>query len=185
MNQRIFKLLLGGPLFGPLLGMSLVLACWAQTADAKTAKVGRLSFEVKSPWFCSLEGSELVCVKTDPENPKDSNRDQLIVVTARNKTAQDSIKSFHRHLKTPKSFTAPDGVKYTGLVKYVRERKISGKIWVDSEQYQSEVPGYVTRYFASIIGQTVVIATFSAKKDLFEDFNAETVKLVEAFKVSP
>jgi hypothetical protein len=169
-----------GSIFGIIVSFSAI------PASAKQMSVGKASFEAEAPWSCSLEGSEIVCLKDDTKEPDHPpKRDQLIVVTARTRGADDGVQQFLDHLKKPRSYTGPDSISYTAKIKYVKKTKIAGTTWADSEQFQSEVPGYVTRYFASVIGKTSVIATFSAKKDIYDDFNKEIPKIVATIKVKP
>jgi len=155
------------------------LSVMSPRAEAKAEKIGKLSFELGEPWKCDLEGAELVCVKSGAENPPK----EMIVITSRERSKDDTLMKFKAHLKEQRKFNGPDGAAFKSEVKYTKEVRLGGLTWIDSLQYQSEIPGYFTRYFATVDGNTAVVATFSAKKETFEILNSSIPKWLKTFSI--
>ena len=158
----------------------LCVACFVSSAQAKPEKVGIVTTDLGSGFSCSLEGAELVCQKTSSEIPAPVT----IVITSRTRTSDESIATFKKHLSRPREFSTADGGKVSSEVKSVKTDKIGEHFWIDALHFQSEVPGFYTRYYATIVGKNSIVATFTMKKELFESFDKTVPKIVSGFKFS-
>lgn len=136
-------------------------------------------FELPSGWNCSLEGSEWVC---QHENEK-SKKEAIIILAAKVKGPQDSLSDYLAYLKQPKTFVLPGGKSQVSEAKYAKSNKINEHDWVDSLHMASEVPGFYTRYLATIKEDLGVAVTFSVAKDFYHAYSGLFDKIVSSLRV--
>src|SRR6476620_3480272 len=103
-------------------------------------------FELPPQWQCNLEGAEWVCQSTNESKKKDA----IIVLAAKLKGDQDSLDQYLNYLKAPKTFTNVQGKSVKSEAKYAKTVNINGQAWVDSLHLESELPGFYTRYLATV-----------------------------------
>lgn len=140
-------------------------------------------FELPPNWECSLEGSEWVCQSLDKARKKEA----IIILAAKVRGAQDTLQAYQEHLKERKKFTIPGGKTQTSDPQYSVVKEINGQKWIDSLHLASEVPGFYTRYLATVISDLGVAVTFSVAKDHYEKYKALFDKIIaslRAFRIS-
>jgi hypothetical protein len=159
---------------------SLVLILAIPTlVHAKTFSSQFSEFELPSGWDCALEGSEWVCQSDD----KDRKKEAIIILAAKYRGEQDSLDQYQAYLKQPKSFALPGGKNQISEAKSVAVREINGQRWVDALHLASEVPGFYTRYLATVKDNLGIAVTFSVAKDHYDAYQDIFEKVIATLKV--
>ena len=157
-----------------LLSFFLLQNSWAKSFTSQYAE-----FELPNGWVCSLEGTEWVC---QSEN-KDRQKEAIIILAAKIRGEQDSLDGYTTYLKAPKSFTLPGGKSQVSEAKYTKMENINNQQWVDSLHLASEVPGFYTRYLATIKEDLGVAVTFSVGKDFYDSYKGVFDKIIATLRV--
>lgn len=165
----------------PLWGLTL----WAvaQTPLAEAAKYSNAftAFELPAGWACNQEGAEFVCQNTNELKKKDT----IIVLAAKTATPQDTLDAYRLYLKSPKTWTGPQGKSVKSEPRSDKTVNVGGTMWIDALHMESEIPGFYTRYLATVkhdIGVLVTLSVASAKyKEYLTDFDA-IAQSIQVFK---
>lgn len=136
-------------------------------------------FELPNGWECALEGSEWVC---QSEN-KDRKKEAIIILAAKYRGEQDSLDQYQAYLKAAKSFSLPGGKTQISEAKSVTIREINNQRWVDALHLASEVPGFYTRYLATVKDSLGIAVTFSVAKDHYDSYQDIFEKIIATLKV--
>jgi hypothetical protein len=155
------------------------LFLFAGSANAKKYLNDYLEFEIPDYWHCEEEQKGHVC---SPINPSLRN-ETAIIMSSKMKGATDSIKDYNNKLGKPIESADIKGKKYKSKVQYVKVDTMNGNIWVDSQHESSEVPGFITRYMATINSELAVAITFSAHKGIFSAYSADFISMIKSLKV--
>lgn len=146
---------------------------------AKTFTSQFTEFELPNGWECALEGSEWVC---QSEN-KDRKKEAIIILAAKYRGEQDSLDAYQAYLKEAKTFQLPGGKSQVSEPKSISVRKINNHQWVDSLHLASEVPGFYTRYMATVKDNLGIAVTFSVAKDHYDTYQDIFEKIIATLKV--
>lgn len=136
-------------------------------------------FELPPQWECALEGSEYVCQSENADRKKEA----IIILAAKIRGEQDSIDEYQAYLKKTKEYNLPGGKKQISEPKNTKLTTIAGHQWVDALHLASEVPGFYTRYLATVKEDLGVAVTFSVTKDLYQSYLPIIEKLVSTLRV--
>lgn len=136
-------------------------------------------FELPNGWECALEGSEWVC---QSEN-KDRKKEAIIILAAKYRGEQDSLDQYQAYLKGAKTFSLPGGKTQVSEAKSVTVREVNGQRWVDALHLASEVPGFYTRYLATVKDSLGIAVTFSVAKDNYDSYQDVFEKIIATLKV--
>ena len=148
-------------------------------ASAKTFTSQFSEFELPLGWECALEGSEWVCQSED----KDRKKEAIIILAAKYRGEQDSLDQYQAYLKKPKTFQLPGGKTQISEAKSVALKQINNQQWVDALHLASEVPGFYTRYLATVKDNLGIAVTFSVAKDHYDAYQDIFEKVVATLKV--
>jgi hypothetical protein len=136
-------------------------------------------FELPPQWQCNLEGAEWVCQNTNEAKKKDA----IIVLAAKIKGPQDSMDQYLAYLKAPKSYTSVQGKPVKSDPKYAKIANLNGQAWVDALHMESEIPGFYTRYLATVKEDIGVLVTYSINKAKYQDYLEEFENMIRTLKV--
>lgn len=136
-------------------------------------------FELPPQWQCNLEGAEWVCQSTNEAKKKDA----IIVLAAKLKGDQDSLDQYESYLKGSKSWTSIQGKPVKSEVKYAKMQAYGGQTWVDSLHLESEIPGFFTRYLATVKNDIGVLITYSVNKNKYQDYVNDFNNMIATLKV--
>jgi hypothetical protein len=148
-------------------------------AEAKLFSSKYCQFELPSGWECALEGSEYVCQSDNADRKKEA----IIILAAKIRGEQDSLDEYQAYLKKTKEYNLPGGKKQVSEPKNVKMSNINDQRWVDALHLASEVPGFYTRYLATVKEDLGVAVTFSVTKDLYSQYQPIIDKLVSTLRV--
>lgn len=154
-----------------------VLISWPVMAKRFSSQY--CEFELPLGWECALEGTEWVC---QSEN-KDRQKEAIIILAAKIRGEQDSLDAYMSYLKNNKTFTLPGGKTQVSEPKYTNMKEINGHRWVDSLHLASEVPGFYTRYLATVKEDLGVAVTFSVGKDFHSSYQGIFDRVVDTLRV--
>jgi hypothetical protein len=149
------------------------------TTHAKRFSSKYVEFELPSGWECALEGSEYVCQSENADRKKES----IIILAAKIRGEQDNLDEYMAYLKKNKSYNLPGGKQQVSEPKSTKLSTINDQRWVDALHLASEVPGFYTRYLATVKEDLGVAVTFSVTKDLYSSYQPIMDKLVSTLRV--
>jgi len=136
-------------------------------------------FILPNGWECALEGSEWVCQHSDQARKKEA----IIILAAKIRGPQDSLEEYLAYLKKVKTFTLPGGQLQHSDQKTTIKTTINDHPWIDSLHLASEVPGFYTRYLATVKEDLGIAITFSVAKDHYQDYQKIFDRVVATLRV--
>ena len=169
-------------LFGPIafyaaLFLVLILSL---AAHAETFRNAYVQFELPSSWKCAAEGTEWVCSSQNKNDAKES----IIVLTAKEAGPQDTFEIYEGYLKKPKPVPGAGGKVENSILKNgPLLRKINDQQWVDALHMGSEIPGYYTRYLATVKDKLAILVTLSAHQKAYSKYSNDYFRAVESLRV--
>jgi LPXTG-motif cell wall-anchored protein len=157
------------------------VACALAASPGYAAKFANqfIEFELPAQWQCNLEGAEWVCQSTDEKKKKDA----IIVLAAKIAGPQDSMDQYLTYLKSAKSYNSIQGKPVKSDPKYAKNFVINGQTWVDALHLESEIPGFYTRYLATIKEDIGVLVTYSINKAKYQSYIEDFDNLARTLKV--
>lgn len=148
-------------------------------AYAKRFSSKYCEFELPAGWECALEGSEYVCQSENADRKKES----IIILAAKIRGEHDNLDEYMAYLKKTKEYNLPGGKKQVSEPKSTKMTRINDHQWVDALHLASEVPGFYTRYLATVKEDLGVAVTFSVTKDLYTTYRPLMDKLISTLRV--
>ena len=136
-------------------------------------------FELPPGWDCVLKGAEWVC---QSEN-KNRQKEAIIILAAKIRGEQDGLEPYLAYLKTTKTFNLPNGNTQVSEAKYAKLVTINNHRWVDALHLASEVPGFYTRYMATVKSDIGVVATFSVSKEHYSSYQPIFENVIKTLRV--
>ncbi len=122
-----------------LLGLLLSSPVFALT----TAYV---SFDHPEGWKCELSQGVWICQSSVETDRKES----VVLSIATMASEWDTLENYEKYLKEPRPIQDEDGNSLMSKVSFTRKRNINGVNWIDSLQFNSELPGFWARYLATV-----------------------------------
>ncbi len=165
--------------FNLLKSLALLSVLLCVNVSAKTFANQYTQFELPPGWQCSIEGSEWVC---QSEN-KDRKKEAIVILAAKIRGENDSLAAYQAYLKKDKAYQLPGGKFQKSEPKYTKLRVINKHQWADALHLASEVPGFYTRYLATVKEDLGVAVTFSVTKDLYNVYQGIFDNVVATLRV--
>lgn len=164
-----------------LVGFLMPVSLFLQAEQGFAAKFANQfsEFELPPQWQCNLEGAEWVCQSSNDAK----KRDAIIVLAAKLKGDQDSLDQYLTYLQAPKTFTSIQGKPVKSEPKYAKTVNLNGQAWVDALHMESEIPGYYTRYLATVKQDIGILVTYSINKNKYQDYLNDFENMVKTLKV--
>ncbi len=159
--------------------LGLVLLSLTSQVWAKRFSNQYCEFELPSGWQCALEGSEYVCQSENEASKKEA----IIILAAKRRGEQDSMEEYTAYLKKTKTYSLPGGKTQVSEPKYTKATEVNAHQWVDALHLASEVPGFYTRYLATVKEDLGVAVTFSVAKDLYQQYQSIFDGVVASLRV--
>lgn len=159
-------------IFGLLFGLVF-------SVQAKRFASQYCEFELPAGWKCSLEGSEWVCQSSNKQRQKEA----IIILAAKIRGPQDTLDAYQVYLQKKKTFTLPGGKTQVSDPRTAGLKTINGQRWVDALHLASEVPGFYTRYLATVKEDLGVAVTFSVAKDFYNQYQGIFDKVIATLRV--
>jgi hypothetical protein len=160
-------------------GLIFASFLFLQEVEAKRFTSQYCEFELPSGWECALEGTEWVCQSSNKARQKEA----IIILAAKIRGQQDSLDQYQSYLKEQKNFVLPGGKRQVSEAKYTKLSTINGHRWVDALHLASEVPGFYTRYLATVKEDLGVAVTFSVSKEHYGNYQQIFDRVVATLRV--
>jgi len=141
-----------------------------------------LSMELPEGWGCELVQGTWICQSTLAPDRKES----VLLSIATNPTDFDSLDNYVEYLKKSRDLKDDEGNPYTSTVTYSRKRNINGHEWVDSLQHHSELPGFWTRYLATVYAteknKLAILVTYVVSDERYSAISASFERMLATLK---
>lgn len=157
----------------------VMVGLFSSQASAKRFANGYTEFELPVGWECFLEGSEYVC---QSEN-EDRKKEAIIILAAKKRGPQDTLVEYQKYLSQPRVYSLPGNKKQISEAKNVTTKTINNHQWVDSLHLASEVPGFYTRYLATVKAGIGVAVTFSVTKSMYDAYKGIFDNVIASMRV--
>ncbi|MGC4121512.1 MAG: hypothetical protein QM765_44440 [Myxococcales bacterium] len=162
-----------------MIGTLAALFVLAPQAHASRFANQFIEFELPPQWSCNLEGAEWVC-----QNGNEAKkREAIIVLAAKLQGPQDTLEQYQAYLDKPKSYQSVQGKPVTSDKRYAKKTSINDQAWVDALHLDSEIPGFYTRYLATVKDGLGVLVTYSIQKDKYTTYLSDFENMVKTLKV--
>ena len=158
---------------------TLLIFCLSFSVQAKRFVGSYTEFELPPNWQCQLQGAEWVCQSLN----KDRQKEAIIILAAKIRSKADSFEQYLSYLKKAKTFTLPGGKTQVSESKYAKLTNINGHRWIDALHLASEVPGFYTRYLATVKSDIGVVVTFSVSKEHYSSYQQVFENIVKTLRV--
>lgn len=137
-----------------------------------------VSFDQPEGWACELSQGVFICQSTtDPDR-----KEALVMSIATVATEWDTLENYENYLKQPRNIPNEQGGEITSKVTYVRRRNINGFVWVDSLQQNSELPGFWSRYLATVQNQLAILITYIVSEERYQTLAPQFERMVTSLK---
>ena len=157
----------------------LLLLVLSFGANAKRFASGYTEFELPPGWECFLEGTEYVCQSENADRKKEA----IIILAAKKRGNQDTLVEYKKYLQGSRTYTLPGNKKQVSEPKSVKQTRINNHQWVDALHLASEVPGFYTRYLATVKAGIGVAVTLSVTKNMYEAYKGIFDKVIASLRV--
>jgi len=150
----------------------------ASSAQAKTFKTQFLRFELPPNWSCSQEEqADWVC---QSDNLAERSEAIVVVVTKEADEIDDVLEKYQEVLGAQRDMRDLVGNSYKSEVKYTRKRDIRNHTWIDALHFGSEIPGFYTRYVASIKEKVAGLITYSISETAYPKYAPLLDQMIES-----
>jgi hypothetical protein len=139
-----------------------------------------IEFSKPDTWDCRKEGGQDIC---QPVNPN-QRPEAIIVMAAKYKGPDDELKDYMAKLKEKRTIKDTTGKEYVSEEQYTKWNTILGTIWIDSQHLNREVPGFITRYLATVQKGVGIVLTFSAHKEKFDKYSPDFYQMISNLRIS-
>lgn len=137
-----------------------------------------VSFDHPEGWKCELSQGVWICQSTQEPDRKES----VVLSIATVQTEWDSLDNFENYLKQTRTIQNETGEPVTSKISYVRKRNIHGHQWVDSLQFNSEVPGFWARYLATTHNKLAILITYIVSDSHYKNLAPIFERMVSSLK---
>ncbi|MBM4302959.1 MAG: hypothetical protein FJ112_01380 [Deltaproteobacteria bacterium] len=156
----------------------LLLVLWVFPVFGLTTQY--VSFEHPETWRCELNQGVYICQGTQEPDRKES----LVLSIATIAGEWDSLEAYEKYLKTPRTIQDDTGASFESKISYTRRRNINGINWIDSLQYNSELPGFWTRYTATVQNKLAILITYLVSDEHYSKMAPKFEKMIASLKPS-
>ncbi len=151
-------------------------ALWGTAAHAlKTAYV---SFDHPEGWRCELSQGVWICQST----LEGERRESVVLSIATMATEWDTVDNYLEYLKKPRTITDDQGKPLESKVTYARKRDINGVTWIDSLQVNSELPGFWSRYVATVHNKLAILITYVVSQEQYQRLAPQFERMVGSLR---
>lgn len=149
-------------------------------ASAKTFKTQFIKIDLPPNWDCRQEEIDWVC---QPDNLAERSEAILVVVTKSVNEVDDTLDKYEEELKKERDMRDLLGNAYKSQIKYVRRREIQKWPWVDALHLGSEIPGFYTRYVASIREKVAGLLTYSIAESVYPKYAQLMDQMIDSAEI--
>ena len=160
--------------------VTLLGALAAPSVFAKKFRTDFISLDLPPGWDCVKEEIDWVC---QPENLAQRSEALVVVVAKSANETDDTFEKYQTILSEPREMRDLAGNVYKSEVKFVRFRDIKEQKWIDSLTLGSEIPGFYSRYIASIKGKVAGLVTYSIAESVYAKWAPILDAMLESLEI--
>jgi hypothetical protein len=161
-----------------LLRTGLLLALFFTASAALGLTTAYVSFDHPDGWRCELSQGVWICQSTVEPDRKES----VVLSIATMATEWDSLDNYESYLKQPRTIQDDEGSTLTSKVTYTRRRNINGTTWIDSLQFNSELPNFWARYVATVHNRLAILITYIVSDDNYKRLAPQFERMISSLK---
>lgn len=145
-------------------------------------KTAYVQFDHPEGWKCELAQGVWICQSTtEPDR-----REAVVLSIATMATEWDTLDNYETYLKQPKTIQDEDGTTLTSKVTYARKRNINGHTWVDALHFNSELPGFWSRYVATTVktqqNSLAILITYIVSEEYYKQLAPKFEAMISSLK---
>lgn len=152
----------------------------ASATFAKPFKTPFIGLQLPPNWDCKQEELDWVC---QPDNLAERAEAIVVIVTKAVNDVDDSFDKYEQILNQSRPMRDLLGNSYQSKVSYVRKRDIKGQTWVDALHFGSEIPGFYTRYVASIKEKVAGLVTYSVAESVYPKYSPILEQMIDSLDI--
>lgn len=163
--------------------VGFVLALYVCPSFAKIYKNNYISTDIPDTWICFQENTAHIC-----RSPNDkSGSEAIMIINARMRSPQDNLGEFHSMLNKQRTIFDVKNKPIHSTVYTVRDVKLNGKTWVESTQFNSEIPNFYSFYYATVDDQwdVAVLVNFNVHVKGLAKYKPAIGKIVQTLRFLP
>lgn len=141
-------------------------------------KTAYVSFDHPDGWRCELSQGVWICQST----LEAERRDSVVLSIATMATEWDSVDNYLDYLKKTRTISDDQGKPIESKVTYARKRDINGVVWVDSLQVNSELPGFWSRYVATVHNKLAILITYVVSETQYQRLAPQFERMVASLR---
>ena len=153
-------------------------------SPAFALKSAYLTADHPDGWNCEFSGGVWVCQSQSEADRKES----VVLSIATLATDWDTVENYEDYLKTPRQIEDENGNKFNSEVRYVRKRNINGHVWIDSLQYNSELPGFWARYVVTVNptpkAKLAILLTYIVSDEHYKQLAPQFERMISSIKLN-
>lgn len=138
-----------------------------------------VSCEHPEGWRCELAQGVFICQSTNEVDRKES----IVLSIATIAGEWDTLENYEEYLKKPKSVQDELGNTIQSKITYTRRRNINGAVWIDSLQQNSELPGFWSRYLATVHNKLAILLTYIVSDENYSKMAPQFERMVSTLKL--
>jgi hypothetical protein len=146
--------------------------------SAFALKTAYVSFDQPEKWQCELSQGVWIC----QSNLETDRRESVILSIATVASEWDSVENYEEYLKKVRTIQDEEGKTLSTDIKYVRKRNINGFWWVDSLQFNSELPGFWARYLATVQNKYAILITYIVSDEHYKQLAPQFERMIASLK---
>ena len=160
--------------------LGLGAALFAAGAQAKTFRTQFIKIDLPANWSCTQEELDWVC---QPDDLSKRSEAIIAIVTKAMNAVDDNMPKYQSILSTPRDMRDLLGNSYKSEVRFVRPHRIRDQDWMDGLSFGSEIPGFYTRYLASVKDKVAGLVSFSIGESVYTKWAPELDQMVESLEI--
>lgn len=137
-----------------------------------------ISFDHPDGWKCEKSQGVFICQGTEEPERKES----LVMAIAIIAGEKDTFEDYEKFLKTPQEIYDESGNPLKSEMRYVRRQNINGFDWIDSLQYNRELPGFWARYLATIHNKLAILVTYVVSDENYSKMAPQFERMIKTLK---
>ncbi len=151
-----------------------LLFCLVVSQQGIALQTAYVKFDHPEGWKCELAEGVWICQSTlDPDR-----KESLVMSIAALASEWDSIENFDDYLKQARVIKNDAEESLTSEVSYTRRRNLNGHVWIDSLQHNSELPGFWTRYLATVNQKLAILITYIVSDEHYSKLAPQFERMV-------
>jgi len=164
-------------------GFSLVILMLL-ASPAWALKSAYLTADHPEGWNCEFSGGVWVCQSQSETDRKES----VVLSIATLATDWDTIENYEDYLKQSRTIEDENGNKFPSEIRYVRKRNINGHVWIDSLQFNSELPGFWARYVVTVNptpkAKLAILLTYIVSDEHYKQLAPQFERMISSIKLN-